>query len=119
MHNLIGDVFMITTNPADASSQASRFSSTPQKTLLYDFAESGRNFSVEDLDIIICNRLTKQVSENKFTYLYESFERLENHVFAKIQSGSEKIKEMKSIIARYFVLCLGCPEMFELPNDPV
>lgn len=84
MHSLIGDVFMITTNPADASSQASRYSTAPQKTLLYDFAESGRNFSVEDLDIIICNRLTKQVSENKFTYLYESFERLENHVLAKI-----------------------------------
>jgi len=74
-------------------------------------------FTMDDLDIILCNRLMKHRDENKFIYLYEAYERLNTHIWAKRKGNEEKIKEMKSITARYFVTCLSCPDTFDLPND--
>jgi hypothetical protein len=74
-------------------------------------------FTMNDLDIILCNRLMKHKDENKFIYLYEAYERLNNHIWAKRESNQEKVKEMKSITARYFVTCLSCPDTFDLINN--
>lgn len=49
---------------------------------------------MEDLDIILCNRLGKQRDENKFDYLYRCYERLDQHIVAKRKTMPEKIKEM-------------------------
>ena len=42
-----------------------------------------QNFTFDDLDIIIVGRLGKQRDENKFNYLYESYERIGAHLVAK------------------------------------
>jgi len=36
---------------------------------------------------------------------------------AKRKNNADKIQEMKTITARYFVTCLTSPDMFELTND--
>ena len=51
------------------------------KVFLYEFAD--KLFNMDDLDLIICNRLMKQKDENKFSYLYEAYLRIENHIWAK------------------------------------
>jgi hypothetical protein len=65
----------------------------------------------------MCQRLTRQKDENKFLYLYEAYQRLENHIWAKRKQNEKVVDDMKSITARYFVTCLSCPDAFELPND--
>ena len=65
----------------------------------------------------MCQRLGKQRNENKFSYLFEAYERIDNHVVTKRKADPEKIQEMKNITARYFVTCLTCPDMFELTNE--
>jgi len=59
----------------------------------------------------------KHKDENKFVYIYESYERLENHLWAKRKGNDPKINEMKNITARYFVTCLSCPDTFNLENE--
>ena len=89
------------------------------KTFLYEFSQDGMMFKVDDLDIILCNRLMKQKDENKFVYLYEAYEKLENHLWAKRKQNEATIAEMKNITARYFVTCLSCPDTFDLPNEAI
>jgi len=74
-------------------------------------------FAFSDLDIVLCHRLAKQSNENKFTFLFEAYERIDNHIVAKRKGNEEKVKEMKNITARYFVSCLTCPDMFEIENE--
>jgi len=86
MHQLISDVFHITNDSTAANTTANRYGGSAQqqpKTFLYEFAGEGQSFGVDDLDIILCNRLMKNRDENKFVYLYQAFERLENHIWAK------------------------------------
>jgi hypothetical protein len=59
----------------------------------------------------------KKPDENKFIYLYEAYDRLENHIWAKRKGNEDKITEIKNITARYFVTCLSCPDTFDLPNS--
>ena len=61
----------------------------------------------------------KNKTENKFVYLYDSYDRLENHLWAKRKNNEQNITEMKKITARYFVTCLSCPDAFDLDNDIV
>ena len=82
---------------------------------MYEF--SGQYFAFDDLDILLCNRLAKSRDENKFEYLYLSYERLEQHIVAKRKNMADLIKEMKNITARYFVTCLTAPDTFDLYND--
>lgn len=49
----------------------------------------GQDFSLDDLDIIIVGRLGKQRDENKFTYLYEAYERIGAHLLAKRKNKAE------------------------------
>lgn len=116
IHTWISDVFLIT-NESRGAQKPNQSSSQPQKTFLYEFCEDGKLFTFEDLDIILCNRLGKQRDENKFDYLFRSYERLEQHIVAKRKNMAEKIKEMKEITARYFVTCLIAPDTFDLNND--
>lgn len=109
IHTWISDTFMITNETKGAQKEG--------KTFLYEFCEGGRLFSFDDLDIILCNRLAKQRDENKFDYLFRSYERLESHIVAKRKSMTDKIKEMKDITARYFVTCLIAPDTFDLNNN--
>lgn len=84
---------------------------------MYEFCEGGKLFSDDDLDLILCNRLSKGRNENKFKYLYESYMRLEGHLVAKMPKCKDKVLDMKRITVRYFVSCLSCPDTFELVND--
>lgn len=83
-------------------------------TFLYEFSQGGVLFKMDDLDLILCNRLMKNKDENKFAYLYEAYGKLDNHVWAKKKSNEAQVDEMRSITARYFVTCLSCPDTFEI-----
>lgn len=50
-------------------------------------------------------------------YLFESYERLEKHLLTKKKNFADKVTELKTIIARYFVTCLSCPDSFDLKNE--
>lgn len=115
IHTLISDVYHITN---ESKGGADKYSNNP-KTFLYEFCKEGTQFKVEDLDIILLNRLSKQAHENKFKYLFESYERIDAHIVSKKKSFAEKIAEMKNITARYFVTCFRCPDTFDLANDYV
>ena len=115
-HQLISDVYHIS-NESKAQSSQDRYSSQNPKLFLYEFCKDGNLFKVEDLDIILFTRLSKQAHENKFIYLYEAYLRIESHIIAKKKNFADKIAEMKNITARYFVTCFRCPDTFELPND--
>lgn len=120
LHQLISDVFNITNELSKANAVANRYGPSASMTpnvFLFEFSEDGKLFKVEDLDLIICNRLMKIKDENKFSYLYEAYTRLENHLWAKRKQNESTVADMKNIIARYFVTCLSCPDAFELPND--
>lgn len=58
----------------------------------------------------------KHKDENKFIYLYESYNKIDNHVWAKRKSSEAQVQEMKSITARYFVTCLSCPDTFDIQD---
>ena len=73
--------------------------------------------SFGDLDIILCNRLSKLKDENKFAFLYKAFESIDSHLLVKMKIMDDGVNEMKSIIARYFVTCLTSPDTFDLHND--
>ena len=72
---------------------------------------------MDDLDLILCNRLQKQRDENKFVYLYESYEKISNHIVAKRKNMSQQVNDMQNITARFFVTCLVCPDTFEIIDD--
>lgn len=99
------------------SNESSSSSKGPAKQFLYEFSQDNKLFSVDDLDIILCSRLSKQKTENKFTYLFNAFERISSHIVAKRKQSEKIVEEMKSITARYFVTCLSCPDTFELVNE--
>ena len=54
IHTWIADVYLITNE-----SGAPQKSGLPAKTFLYEFCQDGKMFSIDDLDIILCNRLAK------------------------------------------------------------
>ena len=62
-------------------------STKKEKVFMPDF--SGRLFSFDDLDVVLCGRLAKRRDENKFTFLFESYERLESHVVSKMKQFNE------------------------------
>jgi hypothetical protein len=113
IHSLISDAYLIT-NESSGSKPGG-----PIKTFLYEFSQDGKQLNVDDLDIILCTRLGKQKTENKFTYLYNAFERIDSHIVAKRKQSADLVVEMKSITARYFVTCLSCPDTFDLVNDTI
>ena len=110
IHSLISDAYLITNDSSGSKGG-------PAKQFLYEFSQDGKQFSVDDLDIILCSRLAKQKSENKFTYLFNAYERIDSHFVAKRKQSAEVVVEMKNITARYFVTCLSCPDTFDLVND--
>lgn len=59
MHNLLSDVFKISTNTSDSS-----------KKFMYEYSSEGQMFSVDDLDLILINRLKLDPDENKFSFLF-------------------------------------------------
>jgi len=65
MHKLISDCYNITNDIKDI--QNSRDAGDGKaKVFLYDFCKEGTLFTLEDIDCILCNRLTKHKDENKF-----------------------------------------------------
>ena len=71
IHQLISDVYHITNESAAANQVNPRYGQTVYpKTFLYEFSQDGQTFKMDDLDIILCNRLMKQKEENKFVYLF-------------------------------------------------
>ena len=65
----------------------------------------------------MCNRLSKIKDENKFVFLYKAYESIDSHLLVKMKIMDDQVKEMKNIIARYFVTCLTSPDTFDLIND--
>lgn len=114
IHTWISDVYLITNESAGPQKSGQQ-----PKTFLYEFCQDGKLFAIDDLDIILCNRLAKQRDENKFDYLFKSYERIDSHIVAKRKNSEAKIKEMKDITARYFVTCLIAPDTFDLNNNLV
>ena len=86
MHTLISEVYQIT-NQSGASANVSKYNTDKYgdkpKVFIYEFCEDGKKFTVADLDIILCIRLGKAKDENKFEFLYQSYERLEKNIIAK------------------------------------
>ena len=78
-------MFNITNESKHANANIDRYAPKQQapKTFLYEFSQDGMTFKVDDLDIILCNRLMKNKEENKFIYLFEAYQKLENHLWAK------------------------------------
>ena len=84
---------------------------------MYEFSDEGQSFKVDDLDLIMCTRLSKNKDENKFIYLYNAFCSIDNHLWAKRKENHGKIQEIKNYTTRFFVMCLQSPDIFELPNE--
>ena len=63
MHQLIGDVYHITNESNMANTSVNRYgpsgASTQAKVFLYEFSGGDKTFKVDDLDLVICNRLMK------------------------------------------------------------
>lgn len=72
VHQWLSDTFLIT----NESGGPAKYGQV-QKTFLYEFCQDGKLFAIDDLDIILCNRLGKQRDENKFDYLFRSYERID------------------------------------------
>ena len=73
MHKFLSEVFLITNDN----------STKTNSIFLYEFCGEGKLFRMEDLDDILMSRLSKNKDENKFIYLYQSFKRLESHLYVK------------------------------------
>jgi hypothetical protein len=73
---------------------------------------------LEDIDEIIMSRLQKNKDENKFLYLFQSFKRIESHLYVK-EKIIENALDLKETVSSYFLTCLQCPESFNLPNLPI
>ena len=67
---------------------------------------------MDDIDDIVCKRLNKAKDENKFEYLFESYERLERHLFAKRKDLTDSVEEIKANIGKYFVSVLAYPSVY-------
>ena len=83
-------MYLITNEPAAngmAQTVGSSTSSEAKKTHI-KFKDAGEYFGFDDLDVLLCNRLGKQRNENKFTYLFNSYERISAHIVAR-RKGSE------------------------------
>jgi len=80
IHTWISDVYLITNE-----SGGPQKSGQQPKTFLYEFCQDGKMFALDDLDIILCNRLGKQRDENKFDYLFKAYERIDSHIVAKMK----------------------------------
>ena len=74
MHQYLSEVFMITTN-----------SDHKAKTFLYEYSsyDTEKLFTLEDIDLILISRLKLNNDENKFVFLYQSYERAINHLYVK------------------------------------
>lgn len=48
-------------------------------------------FKMDDLDLILCNRLMKHKDENKFAYLFDAYNKLDNHIWAKRKSNEAQV----------------------------
>ena len=62
--------------------------------MLYDFCKDSKLFSVDEIDTILMQRLSKDVKidgkpENKFKYLYESYRRMADHLLARHQTTAD------------------------------
>jgi len=94
------------------------------KTYLYEFSAQNNDgnevsWNAEDMDILLCTRLSKMRQDNKFFYLYQSYERIGAHLLCKTKGFEDVVKELKSITCRYFVTLFSFPETFDLSNDYV
>ena len=71
IHSMISDVFRITNEASSTKSKTPSYSSSKElpKTFLYEFCKDGKLFNVEDLDVVLYTRLSKQKEENKFKYI--------------------------------------------------
>jgi hypothetical protein len=118
IHSMISDVFRITNEASSTKSKTPSYSSSKElpKTFLYEFCKDGKLFNVEDLDVVLYTRLSKQKEENKFKYLFGAYEEMERNIVAKRKNSVEQVKEIKNIICRYFVTCFSVPDTFELHN---
>jgi len=65
VHQFISEVFLI-------SNEAGK----KDTTFLYEYCGEGRMFTLEELDDILMSRLSKNTDENKFLYLFQSFNRV-------------------------------------------
>lgn len=93
---MISDVFMITADPKAANQH---LSGSTGKTFLYEFCNGGQRFSLDQIDLILMQRLAKDVKrngkdENKFMYLYESYCKIAEHLVARRKSMAGKVKEL-------------------------
>ena len=50
---------------------------------------------MEDLDVILYQRLSKQKDENKFKYLFSAYQDIDTHIVAKRKNSVEMVKEIK------------------------
>ena len=111
-HQMISDVYLITNEPGKIASSQS--SAAQEKVYLHGLNQL---FTYDDLDILIVGRLGKQRDENKFSYLYQAYERISGHLGAKRKNKAQQVADMKTITARYFVTCLTSPDTFDLTNE--
>ena len=109
---MISDVYLITNEPGKIASSQS--SAAQEKVYLHGLNQL---FTYDDLDILIVGRLGKQRDENKFSYLYQAYERISSHLGAKRKNKAQQVADMKTITARYFVTCLTSPDTFDLTNE--
>ena len=104
VHQFLSDVFLI-------SNEAGK----KDMTFLYEYCGEGKMFTLEDLDDVLMSRLSKNIDENKFLFLFQSFNRVQKHLYVKGKI-IEKPQDILETITSYFMTCLQCPETFNLPN---
>ena len=61
-------------------------------------------------------RLAKNKDENKFSYLYQAYRKLDTHLYVK-EKIIENVADIKDQIVSYFNTCLQLPETFNLKNE--
>eukprot|EP00347_Sterkiella_histriomuscorum_P007831 403347399 len=112
VHQFISDVFQITNDNSSATNK--------NKTFLYEFCGEGRLFSLDNLDDILMSRLQKQKDENKFVYLYQTYRKIENHLYVKEKIiEPAQVSDVKEQIVSFFNTCLILPETFNLKNETI
>lgn len=94
-----------------------------RKTFLYEYMSDGRLFKIDEVDMIIIDRLSKNKDENKLIYLFQSFKRVEQHLYSKSATAGvvdqKQIAEIKEQIVNFFCSCFLSPESFEISNDKI
>ena len=81
IHNYLSDILMIT----NESQATTGVAPDKKKTFLYEYI--GGSFRLDDLDLLLMNRLQKNRDENKFVYLMQCYRRVEGHLYSKVSSG--------------------------------